>query len=74
MSDTSDAESDQESLDTVVSDLMNQMKTLEALSADLTTHVTDLFQRTKRETTDWMHEPLRPISSIEAWCVAQGLS
>ena len=70
-SDSSD--SDQESLDTVISDLKQQMNTLESVSNELTTHMTDLFQRTKRETTDWMHEPLRPNPSIEAWCVAQGL-
>jgi hypothetical protein len=70
-SDSSDSE--QESLDTVISDLKQQMNTLETVSKELTTHVTDLFQRTKRETTDWMHEPLRPNPSIAAWCVAQGL-
>jgi chemotaxis protein histidine kinase CheA len=70
----SGSESEQESLDTVLSELKQQMNTIERISMDLTTHVTDLFQRTKRETTDWMNEPLRPVHRIEGWCHVQGLS
>jgi len=70
----SGTDSEQESLDTVLSELKNQMNTIDAISTDLTTHVSDLFQRTKRETTDWMREPLKPASHIEGWCRANGLS
>ena len=72
----SDSESDSatESIDTVLSELKAQMAQIEAVSASLATHVSELFQRTKRETTDWMKEPLRPRPHIEAWCAQHGLS
>jgi hypothetical protein len=70
----SGSDSEQESLDTVLSELKQQMNTIEEISNDLTAHVTDLFQRTKRETTDWMREPLKPMAHIEGWCRANGLS
>jgi hypothetical protein len=69
----SGTDSEQEGLDTVISGLKEQMSTIERVSNELTAHVTDLFQRTKRETTDWMHEPLRPMAHIEAWCIRNGL-
>ena len=70
----SDTETDQEGLETILSDLKAQMERIEANSNELTTHVVDLFQRAKRETVDWMQEPLRPKSPIEAWCTQHGLS
>ena len=75
MSVPSDSESDSatESIDTVLSELKAQMVQIETVSASLVTHVTGLFQRTKRETTDWMKEPLRPRAHIEAWCAEHGL-
>ena len=69
----SGTDSEQESLDTVISELKEQMNTIEVISKELTGHVTDLFQRTKKETTDWMHEPLKPMPHIEAWCILHGL-
>jgi hypothetical protein len=69
----SGADSEQESLDIVVSELKQQMNTIERVSNELTVHITDLFQRTKRETTDWMHEPLKPQEHIEGWCAQHGL-
>lgn len=75
MSVPSDSESDSatESIDTVLSELKAQMAQIEAVSTTLATHVTGLFQRTKRETTDWMKEPLRPRPHIDAWCAEHGL-
>jgi uncharacterized protein YcaQ len=75
MSVQSDSESDSatESIDTVLSELKAQMAQIDALSSTLTAHVTDLFQRTKQETTDWMKEPLRPRQHLEAWCAEHGL-
>jgi hypothetical protein len=70
----SGSDSEQESLDTVLSELKQQMNTIEVISTELTTHVTDLFQRTKRETTDWMREPLKPMKHIQGWCSTNGLS
>lgn len=61
-------DSDQEGLDTVISELKQQMNTIEHVTNEVTTHVTELFQRTKRETTDWMHEPLRPMQHVREWC------
>jgi hypothetical protein len=69
----SGTDSEQEGLDTVISELKQQMATIEGISIELTAHVTDLFQRTKRETTDWMHEPLKPLPVIEKWCLEHGL-
>ena len=70
----SDIETDQEGLETILSDLNAQMERIEANSNELTTHVIDLFQRAKRETVDWMREPLRPKAPIQAWCTEHGLS
>jgi len=70
----SGSDSEQESLDTVLSELKQQMNTIETMTTEVTTHVTNLFQRTKRETTDWMREPLKPMSHIQGWCRANGLS
>ena len=69
----SGSDSEQESLDTVISELKEQMSKIESISNELTTHVTELFQRTKRETTEWMQEPLKPMPHIEAWCISNGL-
>lgn len=69
----SGSDSEQEGLDTVVSELKQQMATIERISTELTTHVTELFQRTKRETTDWMQEPLKAMPAVEKWCVEHGL-
>jgi hypothetical protein len=69
----SGSDSDQEGLDTVVSELKQQMSTIDRISSELTTHVTDLFQRTKRETTDWMHEPLKATPPVEKWCAEHGI-
>lgn len=71
---SSDSESDQEGLETVLSDLKAQMESIRVASLQLTTHVVDLFQRAKRETVDWMREPLKPQEHIEAWCAEHGLS
>lgn len=72
--DSAGSDSEQESLEVVMSGLKTQMAAIENISTELTTNVTALFQRTKRETTDWMKEPLRPRPHIEAWCVEHGLS
>lgn len=71
---SSDSETDQEGLETVLSDLKTQMESIRVVSLELTTHVVDLFQRAKRETVDWMREPLKPREHIEAWCAEHGLS
>lgn len=72
--DTDSSDSDEEGLETVLSELKMQMESIETISNQLTTHVVDLFQRAKRETVDWMREPLRPQDIIEAWCAEHGLS
>jgi len=68
------SDSEQEGLETVLSDLNAQMATIDSVSTQLTRHVTELFQRAKRETVDWMQEPLKPRAGIDGWCRAQGLS
>jgi hypothetical protein len=70
----SETETEQEGLDTILSDLKVQMEEIEANSNELTTHVVRLFQRAKRETVDLMQEPLMPKASIRAWCAEHGLS
>jgi len=73
-SDSDSGQEDGQDLDTVLSELKAQMEKIESISNELTTHVVDLFQRTKRETTDWMQEPLKPMPHIEEWCASNGLS
>jgi len=71
---SSDSETDQEGLETILSDLKAQMASIELNSNELTVHITELFQRAKRETVDWMQEPLKPREHIESWCTEHGLS
>jgi len=71
---SSDSETDQEGLETILSDLITQMECIEATSNELSTHITELFQRAKMETVDWMNEPLRPRNEIQEWCVQHGTS
>lgn len=68
------SDSEQEGLEKVLSDLNAQMTTIQAASADLAIHISDLFQRAKVETVDWMNEPLKPQPPVEAWCIKHGLS
>ena len=72
MDDSSD--SDQEGLEKVLSDLNDQMQQIDTVSTHLASHISDLFQRAKTETVDWMKEPLRPRSHIHSWCGRHGLS
>jgi hypothetical protein len=66
----SDEESvtDGESVSSIMDELKTQMATIDSISTQLETHVTDLYRRSKAETTDWMHEPLRPKPHIAKWC------
>jgi hypothetical protein len=72
MDDSSD--SDQEGLEKVLSDLKGQMASIEVASHELTQHISDLFQRAKLETVDWMNEPLKPRAFVEAWCLQHNVS
>ena len=60
--------SDDESVGSIMDELKTQMATIDSISTQLETHVTDLYRRSKVETTDWMHEPLRPKPHIAKWC------
>jgi hypothetical protein len=71
MDDSSD--SDQEGLEKVLSDLKGQMASIETASHELTLHISDLFQRAKVETVDWMNEPLKPRGFVKEWCTEHGL-
>jgi len=66
----SDEESvtDGESVSSIMDALKTQMATIDSISTQLERHVTDLYRRSKAETTDWMHEPLRPKPHIAKWC------
>jgi hypothetical protein len=70
----SDSESDCETTEDVMRDLKSQMEQIEALSKSLDTHIVDLYRRTKADTVDWMHEPLKPRSHIGVWCAKKQLS
>lgn len=68
------SDSDQEGAETILSDLKQQMATIEAVTEEVDRHLQSLFQRAKRETVEWMHEPLRPREHLRVWCVEHGLS
>jgi hypothetical protein len=69
-----DSVSDHESVDSIMDELKKQMMTIDSISTQIETHVTHLYCRSKVETTDWMHEPLRPKPHIAKWCGKHGLS
>ena len=68
------SDSDQEGAETIVSDLKQQMATIETVAHEVDRHLQSLFQRAKRETVEWMQEPLRPRDHVRVWCVDHGLS
>ena len=70
----SEPSSDDEPLEDIMSELTDQMEKVAAMSKTLDKTVIDLYKRTKRETTDWMSEPLKPRPIIKKWCKDHGLS
>ena len=70
-----EAESDSdESVGDVMRELRESMDALAAGSKIIDTQVRRLFVRAKKETTDWLNEPLRAKPAVAAWLTQRGLS
>lgn len=70
---SSDSDSD-DSVTDVLNELKQQMQAIDLMTKSLETHMTDLYKRAKKETVDWMEEPLSPRRHIHKWCALHGLS
>ena len=68
-----DSDSD-ESVGDVMRELRESMDALAAGSKVIDTQVRRLFARAKKETTDWLNEPLRTKPAVAAWLEQRGLS
>jgi hypothetical protein len=68
-----DSDSD-ESVGDVMKELRESMDALAAGSKIIDTQVRRLFVRAKKETTDWLNEPLRAKPAVAAWLTQRGLS
>jgi hypothetical protein len=68
-----DSDSD-ESVGDVMKELRESMDALAAGSKIIDRQVRNLFQRAKKETTDWLNEPLRAKPAVAAWLEQRGLS
>jgi len=60
--------SEGESLGSIMGDLKAQMAAIDSVSTQLESHVGELYRRARRDTVDWMNEPLRPKPHIAKWC------
>ena len=68
-----DSDSD-ESVGDVMRELRESMNALAVGSKVIDTQVRRLFARAKKETTDWLNEPLRAKPAVGAWLEQRGLS
>jgi len=68
-----DSDSD-ESVSDVMTELRETMDALAVESRVIDTQVRRLFARAKKETTDWLNEPLRAKPAVAAWLKERGLS
>jgi hypothetical protein len=68
-----DSDSD-ESVGDVMKELRESMDALAVGSKAIDTQVRRLFARAKKETTDWLNEPLRAKPAVAAWLEERGLS
>ena len=68
-----DSDSD-ESVGDVMKELRESMDALAAGSKIIDRQVRRLFVRAKKETTDWLNEPLRAKPAVAAWLTQRGLS
>jgi hypothetical protein len=71
---SSDSDSDGESVSEVLKGLTAQMGQIDTMAKAIDSHVLSLYQRAKVETVDWMKEPLKPRRHIQKWCALHGLS
>jgi len=74
MSSETEDDAEHDSLSEMVEVLKVQVSQLDTITRSIDKGLVDLFYRVKCETTDWMAEPLRPESSILAWCRKNKLS
>lgn len=63
-----------ESVGDVMKELRESMDALAAGSKIIDTQVRRLFVRAKKETTDWLNEPLRAKPAVAAWLKQRDLS
>lgn len=66
---------DGESLDTLMTDLKEQIGKLAETTQDVRGQVKSLYKRAKRDLVEWMEEPMRPrTAAVRAWCGEHGLA
>ena len=63
----------EDSLNAVMAEFKDSMAKIEAASNSINLQVTDLYARAKKESVDWLNEPLRPKPLVRAWLKERGL-
>ena len=74
ISEASSESEDEESLTTVMKDLKQNMETIVMTSKNISSQVKNVFIRAKKESIDWLNEPLNPKPFLKAWLNQQGVS
>jgi hypothetical protein len=74
MSDTEQDSSDEESLTMVMSSFTEHMVSVDELTQALDSQVRNTLSRLKRETIDWLTEPLMPKPPVKEWLEKHGQS
>jgi hypothetical protein len=74
MNPESESDSDDESMFAVMDEFKKSMESIVSETRLIDTQVKQLFQRAKKETTDWLNEPLRAKPAVKVWLEDRGLS
>jgi len=69
----SESDSDDESIFTVMDEFKQSMESIVSGTKVIDTQVKQLFQRAKKETTDWLNEPMMAKPAVKAWLHDRGL-
>jgi hypothetical protein len=74
MNTESESESDEESIFAVMNEFKQSMESIVQGAKVVDARVRKIFQRAKKESTDWLNEPLAAKPAVKAWLEQRGLS
>jgi hypothetical protein len=74
MNTESESESDEESIFAVMNEFKQSMESIVQGAKVVDARVRRIFQRAKKESTDWLNEPLAAKPAVKTWLEQRGLS
>ena len=74
MNTESESESDEESIFAVMNEFKQSMESIVQGTNVVDAQLRKVFRRAKKESTDWLNEPLSAKSAVKAWLEQRGLS